>query len=92
MSVTQGNLLLVAALVLAGCCTVEHPCVRDVPPQKVSQIAEAMRRAGYPPIKSYGHLRGDPPGTYLVRTAGGSEYRVWLVHGKWKIEERVILG
>ena len=93
MSVSLVNLRLVAAaLALAGCCTVERPCVNDVPPKQVAQIAEAMRRGGYPPIKSYEHLPSDPPGTFVVRTIRGGEYRVWLAHGKWKIEERVIVG
>jgi hypothetical protein len=85
------NLSVASLLAFAGCCTVERPCVRDVPSEKVAQIAQAMQRAGYPPIKSYEHLPTDPPGIYVVRTVGGNEYRVRFDHGKWRIEERVIV-
>ncbi len=91
MNATFNGLPLVVTLAVAGCCTVEHPCIRDVPPEDIAQIARAMRSSGHPPIKSYVHRRSDPPRTYRVRTVDGHESEVRFDHGKWKIYELVVV-
>ena len=79
------------AAAVAGCCTVEQPCVRDVPPQDIVQVTRAMRKEGHPPIKSYVHRLGDPSRTYRIKTVGGYEFEVKFVHGKWVIFELVVV-
>jgi hypothetical protein len=82
---------MIASLALTSCCTVAHPCARGVPRELIPQITEAMRRAGYPSITFYDHLYHDPPGTYLVHTVEGYQFKVWRERGKWKVKEYVVV-
>lgn len=88
---TSVIVMVIIALTLTSCCTVERPCSRWVPRDVMRQIAEAMRHAGYPSIKFYDHFYHDPPGMYFVRTVEGYEFKVWREHGKWKVKEYIVV-
>ena len=81
----------ISAMMISGCCSVEHPCIRNVPPEDVAQIKRAMRDNGFPPVKAMAHLPSDPPRTYDVKAVRGRHCEVRYVRGKWEVREHVLV-
>lgn len=87
MSLQRFIFSVTAGATITGCCTVDHPCIRNVRREYVPQIAQAVRAVTSAKITRYEHDFGELGNLVFVHTADGKEYQAIYSHGKWKVNE-----